>query len=473
MMIDIKNKSETLNVKSGAYLLWILCLSLFIGCHSSDTKDFVRVEGKRFVLGNQPYCFVGFNFWHGAYLGSNVIPSGQERLVRELDLLKSYGIDNLRVMASSEQSVMKMSVVPAFQFMPGEYNEDLLTGLDFMLDEMSRRDMKAILVLNNYWQWSGGMAQYVNWASGDSIIDPDATGNWRGFMNFSAGFYYNGVARDYFFKYVEHVIKRKNSINHKYYFRDPAIMSWELANEPRPHPQSLQNKGLLTGYYKWIDSTARFIHSLAPNQLVTTGSEGLAGSLHDSAIYFDTHILPSIDYITFHLWPKNWGWFIAERQEETLPVVLENARKYCMKHISYAEMLNKPTVLEEFGIGRDRERYMPGTSVVARDTFLSMIYRIIEDNMRLDKPIAGSNLWTWGGEGRAHDSEARWIEGTDYTGDPPQEPQGLNSIFDVDTTTLNIMKQHFKRIEMINYSVQLEGAAIKNQKPFALTIWKQ
>ena len=281
-------------------------------------------------------------------------------------------------------------------------------------------------------------------------------------MNFSAGFYDNGDANNYFFKYLEHLVKRKNTINHIYYSSDPAIMSWEIANEPRPHPQSLQNKELLTDYYKWIDSTARFIHNLAPHHLVTTGSEGLAGSLHDSTIYFDTHLLRSIDYITFHLWPKNWGWFVAERQDETLPVVLENARRYCIKHIDYAEIMNKPTVLEEFGIGRDRERYLPGTSVMARDTFLSMIYQIIENSMRLSGPVAGSNLWTWGGEGRSHHSEARWIQGTDFTGDPPQEPQGLNSVFDVDTSTLKIMKQHFRKIEQIKNTSYLQDNFNKN-----------
>ncbi|HJX71435.1 MAG TPA: hypothetical protein VJ346_05765 [Bacteroidales bacterium] len=451
-----------MNAKSGKLLMALICLDFLLGCGIPKTKDFVRVEGTEFMIGSQPYCFVGFNFWHGAYLGADLIPSGRERLVRELDLLKSYGIDNLRIMASAEQSDMKMSVTPAFQLKPGEYNESLLTGLDFLLDEMNKRNMKAVLVLNNYWQWSGGMAQNINWVTGDSIIDPDETRNWRGFMNFSAGFYYNDDAKECYNQFLEHIIKRKNTINRKYYHEDPTIMTWELANEPRPHPQSLQNRELLVDYYKWIDSTARFIHQLAPYHLVTTGSEGLAGSLHDSAIYFDTHRLPSIDYVTFHLWPKNWGWFIAERQDETLPVALENARKYCIQHINYAEMLNKPTVLEEFGIGRDKERYLPGTSVMARDTFLSMIYEIIEDNMRLAKPIAGSNLWTWGGEGRSHHPEARWIQGTDYTGDPPQEPQGLNSVFDTDTSTLKIIEQHFRKIETIKRMVQFQEDRNKN-----------
>ena len=86
---------------------------------------------------------------------------------------------------------------------------------------------------------------------------------------------------------------------------------------------------------------------------------------------------------------------------------------------------------------------------MVRDTFLNMIYKIIEENMQSAKPVAGTNVWTWGGEGRSHHSEAKWLEGIDYTGDPPQEPQGLNSIFNIDTTTLKIMKQHSKVIELI------------------------
>lgn len=431
--------------------LSILILTGFILIfHPYGQRDFVRVEGSNFMIGDDPYCFVGINFWQGAYLGANFVSGGRERLVRELDLLKSYGIDNLRIMAASEQSSMLMSVFPAFQLSPGKYNEDLLKGLDYLLYEMGKRKMRAVMVMNNYWQWSGGMAQYLNWATGDSIIDPDATGNWHGFMDFSAGFYAVSEAHDFFLEYLETIITRKNSFNHKYYYNDPTIMTWELANEPRPHPQSLQDKNLLSGYYKWIDCTALFIHHLAPNQLVTTGNEGLAGSLYDSTIYFDSHIFASIDYVTFHLWPKNWGWFKAEQQDETMPVVLKNARDYCIKHIQYAEMLNKPTVLEEFGIGRDKELYLPGTTVMARDTFLSMIYNIIEVNMQSEKPVAGSNLWTWGGEGRSHQQDARWILGTDFTGDPPQEPQGLNSIFDVDTSTLKIMRKHSGQIKKIN-----------------------
>ncbi|MBN2613181.1 MAG: cellulase family glycosylhydrolase [Bacteroidales bacterium] len=423
---------------------WLIIVVLFsTGCRKNiDNDHFVRVEGTIFMIGDEAYRFAGINFWHGAYLGADLVPGGKERLVRELDLLKSYGIDNLRVMAASEESSMQMSVYPAFQVSPGEYNRFLFTSLDFLLDEMQKRDMKAVLVLNNYWQWSGGMAQYLSWATGDSVLDPDASGDWHGFMRYSAEFYNNADANEMFFRYLKEIISRRNSINGKLYSEDPVIMSWELANEPRPHPQGLKETERLRVFYKWIDTTARFIRKLAPNQLITTGSEGLAGSLSDSAVFFNSHSLPSVDYITFHLWPKNWGWYNAHDPEGTLPGVLQNATDYYLRHIKFAKLMNKPIVLEEFGIGRDFEDYLPGSPVTVRDTFYHVLFSLIEQDVKNNKPIAGTNIWTWGGEGRAHRADFKWIKGTDYTGDPPQEPQGLNSVFDTDTSTLNLIRDH-------------------------------
>ena len=54
---------------------------------------------------------------------------------------------------------------------------------------MAKRDMKAVLYLNNFWQWSGGMSQYVAWFNGKPVVDPDVTGDWNAFMDNSASFY--------------------------------------------------------------------------------------------------------------------------------------------------------------------------------------------------------------------------------------------------------------------------------------------
>jgi mannan endo-1,4-beta-mannosidase len=55
---------------------------------------------------------------------------------------------------------------------PGVYDDNLFEGLDFLLSEMAKRDMKAVVVLSNYWTWSGGFAQYLKWAGYGDIPYP-------------------------------------------------------------------------------------------------------------------------------------------------------------------------------------------------------------------------------------------------------------------------------------------------------------
>jgi mannan endo-1,4-beta-mannosidase len=73
---------------------------------------------------------------------------------------------------------------------------------------------------------------------------------------------------------------------------------------------------------------------------------------------------------------------------------------------------------------------------------LKALFEAVEKNVAANGPVAGTNIWSWGGEGRAHAADARWVEGRDFTGDPPQEPQGLNSIFDTDSSTLELIQRH-------------------------------
>ena len=97
-------------------------------------------------------------------LGSQGEYGDRERLLRELDHLKSIGIDNLRVLVGAEGPDNEpFRVTPALLLSPGEYNDDLLDGLDFLLAEMKKRGQYAILYLNNGWDWSGGFSQYLNW----------------------------------------------------------------------------------------------------------------------------------------------------------------------------------------------------------------------------------------------------------------------------------------------------------------------
>jgi mannan endo-1,4-beta-mannosidase len=222
-------------------------------------------------------------------------------------------------------------------------------------------------------------------------------------------------------------------------------MSWQLANEPRPGSGSegLENS---EAFIRWIHESAAFIKSLAPHQLVSTGSEGLVGSLGSEHIYLTAHSSPHVDYLTFHMWPKNWGWFHAANMEGTFEIVKQNARAYMSQHIEYARKLNKPVVLSEFGLGRDYESFEMGSPVIYRDRFLDFIFGEVEKEIREGSPLAGTNLWSWGGFGIPQHRDSRWRPGDPFTGDPPQEPQGLNSVFACDTTTLFIIARHSDNI---------------------------
>jgi mannan endo-1,4-beta-mannosidase len=117
------------------------------------------------------------------------------RLLKELDNMKALGINNLRVLAVSEKTEMKSAVSPATTNAPGQYDENLLAGLDFLMAEVAKRDMTVVLYLNNFWQWSGGMTQYLNWFEGTPALDPNVTKDYETYMQKTAGFYRNAPPR--------------------------------------------------------------------------------------------------------------------------------------------------------------------------------------------------------------------------------------------------------------------------------------
>ncbi len=425
------------------YLSFAGCSTFFI--HKSS--GFIKVTGTHFILEDQPYYFLGTNLWYGCYLGSPGETGDRERLIKELDLLKSLGVTNLRILAASEKSEIKNSLKPAIQTEPGVLDENLLEGLDFLLNEMNERNMHAVIFLNNYWEWSGGMSQYNAWANVEKVADPeDPNFGWGEFMRLSATFYNSEKANQYYKNFITKIVTRKNTFNNLHYYEDPAIMSWQLANEPRPWGSG----ELIENYYRWIDSTAKFIHSLDPNHLVSTGNEGTMGSLESAEYYLNAHKSNYIDYLTFHLWIKNWSWYDAKNYEATFDSAKIKAVNYINQHIQLAETLNKPITLEEFGIARDLENYSTSSSTTARDNYFKTVFSLVYDSALGGTPIAGTNFWTWGGYGRAQHNDFIWRKGDSFLGDPPQEPQGLNSVFDTDSSTLSIIKYYAEKMNLMN-----------------------
>jgi mannan endo-1,4-beta-mannosidase len=391
-------------------------------------SNFIQTQGVQFTRHGAPYSFIGANFWIGMHLGAFDRP----RLIRELDLMASIGIRNLRIMAAFEgPDDAPWRALPTVQPEPGLWREELLRGLDFLLDEMGKRDMTAVVCLNNFWPWSGGMAQYIAWQTGKPIPYPPPAegGSWTRYSLFAAKFYRNEAAMAAFEAFIQMLLKRTNHRNKRPYTDDPVIMSWQLANEPRGmlHPKA---------YRAWITRTASLIKSLDANHLISIGSEGdtASGKIAGTNPLKD-HASNLIDYVTCHIWPQNWNWYDPEKGTRSYEKGEKKALAYLEKHIKYAEKLNKPLVLEEFGLARDAGSHDPSGSTEIRNHFYSKMLSQVGMGT-----LAGANIWAWGGEGRPRSPGEIWQQGDALIGDPPHERQGWYSVYDSDKETLAVIK---------------------------------
>ena len=420
-------------------------LLLPLACaHRMHAQDFVSVANGKFMLADKPYYFIGANMWYGCYLGSDKVKGGRERLIRELDFLKKQGITNLRVLGASERSAFDNHFPFTIQTAPSQYDESLLQGLDFLLAEMKKRNMKAVIYLNNYWNWSGGMGQYVTWVDPEfaASVPLNPEKKWEREMTLSAYFYSHHGAQEYFRNYISSQVSRINSFTNVSYKDDSTIMSWQLSNEPRPGMDGEQGEKNIHEFMKWIDQTAGYIHSLDSNHLVSSGNEGKVGTIQKLEYYEQTHASKNIDYLTLHIWAKNWSWFDADKPDETFPIAKRNALDHLKLHIDLARKMNKPLVMEEFGLDRDHKNYLPGTSTRMRDEYFVALFDMLFQEASTGAPVGGANVWAWGGEGVPMEKINSTIEASSYVGDPFVEPQGLNSVFQKDKSTVRILKKY-------------------------------
>ena len=399
---------------------------------AESAGEFVRVEHGRFYVGDSVYRFVGTNFWYGAILASTGRGGDRERLARELDLMQQTGIDNVRILVGGDgDESVPSHIQPVLQTAPGVYNDTILDGLDYLMAELERRGMKAVLYLNNSWEWSGGYGTYLQWAGCGVAPDPTADG-YRQYVDHVAQFVRNDSARQMAANHVRHIVSRTNRYTHQPYTESTALMAWEIANEPRAFASDSLTK---RAFASWIREQAQLIKRIDANHLVATGSEGLYGCQVDMDLWEEIHTYPEIDYGILHLWPSNWGWVNRENLTTAVDTAWQTSLAYIMPHVELMHRADRPLVLEEFGYPRDGFAYGLTSPTEARNRF----YDLLLTWATTTDCVQGVNFWAWGGY--AQPRHERWQPGDDYAGDPAQEPQGLFSVFAGDSITLRLIRQ--------------------------------
>ncbi len=410
---------------------------------SAQTSYVVGVKDQQFFLNNQKYYFIGANYWYGGLLPLEKNKSkGIERLRKELDFLKAHGVTNLRVLGGSEgKGIINgvQRVGPPIQPEEGVFDPDFLKGMDAFLDELDKRKMTAVIYLSNNWNWSGGYMQYLRWNHEipDSVFLKDI--QWSTIGNYTSKFYDCENCMADYRRQVKYIVSHTNSITHKKYSEDPAIMAWEIANEPRPMQPAAVNS-----YKKFIRSTAAYIKELDPNHLVTTGTEGYKSTLESMSLYREINDDKNIDYLTIHIWPKNWGWLNVKDFPGSIHSVIAKTDQYINEHEAVANELNKPMVIEEFGLPRDKQSFEMNSPTKYRDIYYrNMLSQWLTSKMS-NGNLAGVNFWAYGGIGKTTKGQIWWKEGDPYLGDPPMEEQGLNTVFNSDKTTWKVIDSFSK-----------------------------
>ena len=424
-------------------VLTVVAAGLLCACQAQK-PSFVEVKDGKFVCEDYPSHYVGTNFWYGAILGSEGVGGDRARLEAELDTLKALGMTNLRVLVGGDgPDGIPTRVSPTLQKEPGVYNDTIFWGLDYLLAEMGERNMKAVLYINNSWEWSGGYGMYLEWAGEGKALIPAEVG-YSAFMNSVSKFVTNEKAKEMFYDHVRHVVSRTNTVTGKPYKDDPAIFSWQIGNEPRCFRADKEGQDAFVDYM-W--TTAALIKSIDPNHMVSSGNEGEMGCENSMELYERIHSCPDIDYMNIHIWPYNWSWVRENTLATNLPVAIKNTDDYIDAHLALAAKYGKPVVLEEFGFPRDGFQFKQGTSTDSRDAYYKHVFGRIVESAREGGLFAGLNFWGWGGLAGQSETNIYWQPGDDYCGDPAQEQQGLNSVYASDVSTTAIIKESSEAIE--------------------------
>ena len=290
-------------------------------------NGFVKHQQNNFVVNNKPYSFIGANMWYANLLAMPDNKGGnRKRLLKELDFLKKQGVTNIRVLvgAQGENKIITATqpVHPALHIAPGKYNNDILDGMDFLILQLQKREMYGVFFFSNNWEWSGGFLHYLNWHNkiDDATLAKKYT--WEENRDLVSQFYSCDECKKDYWNYVKMILNHTNKLTGKKYINEPAIMAWEVANEPRP-----MRPAAIEAYKNFLLQTSLLIKLADSNHLLTLGTEGYMGT-ENIDLFEEIHKDVHVDYATIHIWPKNWSWFKDSSFKNDFPAVLQKTAAY-------------------------------------------------------------------------------------------------------------------------------------------------
>jgi len=298
------------------------------GRGKGSVDSFVSRSGTELEVDGETWYFNGtnnFDFVNGV---NQCCDLHEQWMSQYADL----GFNAVRTWAFLDGTSTPSLELRSFQPEPGEYDEQALDTLDYIVYQARRHGIRLVLPFVDNWPHFGGMDQYVEW-SGTAYKHDD--------------FYTDEQCRQWYKQWVEYLLTRENNYTGVEYRNEPAIAIWELANEPEA---GTYGTDVLQG---WLTDMAAHFKSIDGNHLLSTGLEGFYDREDATRYPYDgstgtdylrNHRIDDIDVCTFHLYPKAWN--MAD--EEIVTWIEDHVRE---AH----DRLGKPVYCGEMGMPIENE----------------------------------------------------------------------------------------------------------------------
>ncbi len=292
------------------------------------SKNFITVKNGRFYDGEKVFRFVGTNNYQ-------LHIAEPDKLEYVMDWAEKLGFQVMRTWAFGESNKPEKDWADwekrrYFVTAPGHYREEAFKDLDSVVVSAAKHNVRLVLALANNWGDYGGAPEWVKFFGSTEKND----------------FFDKKEIKEAFKDYIKVMVNHVNTLTGVAYKDDPTIMAWDLMNEPR-YERDTTGKALVG----WIDEMSTYLKSLGIKQLVTTGSEGFKaenGTHYSGVNFILDHQPKNIDYAVFHVYPAgDYSMWNLETTEAVLTSYVKDAR----------DILNKPVVLEEFGIDKSKPGY--------------------------------------------------------------------------------------------------------------------
>lgn len=345
----------------------------------------------------------GMEMWYAPLLGSGDKKAcNKKRLAAELDSLRALGVNTVSVLAGAQFTPMPTDTVNLTKGKLASMSTDahILRGLGYVLGELARRQMTAIVVLVRHWDDASQAAQHEE-------------------------------------RYVENLALLTNPVTHQPLLSDPTIRFWQMSDAPM-----LKQQTEVLSYVEWATSQAQQMRNRGFKQPLSVAY--MPSSPQPDATEQTLQNLMSrdcIDNVALSLNPLALGWLTPGELYSGLGKVYLRATDLLQTALRTAKAYDKTFYLTDCAYPRLAMFTRPGTNTEPRDNFFSFLFSTYADltENEASSPFLGLVVKGWGGLVRPTDDQ--WKVPYDFTAEYPDEAKGRYSVFTNDGATLKVLRE--------------------------------